>query len=189
MAEAAPIWDPDDDHYLFNVVISQSVARRLWPGQDPVGQRAVLWAEPATVGTVIGVVADMRERGLEEGPSAAVYLSYAEFVSTTIQRPVVRQVLPVEPVCAAPGESNEYIYEPGPEAVLGALLPRFIESEIYHAILESIASEQSAKVVAMRNATENAGELIESLTLAYNKARQESITTELLEIVGGAAAV
>lgn len=119
----------------------------------------------------------------------AVYLSYAEFVSTTIQRPIVRQVLPVQPACAAPGESNEYIFEPGPEMVLGALLPRFIESEIYHAILESIASEQSAKVVAMRNATENAGELIESLTLAYNKARQESITTELLEIVGGAAAV
>jgi len=119
----------------------------------------------------------------------AVYLSYAEFVSTTVQRPVVRQILPVQPTCAAPGESNEYIYEPDPQEVLSALLPRFIESEVYHAILESIASEQSAKVVAMRNATDNAGEMIESLTLAYNKARQESITTELLEIVGGAAAV
>ncbi len=123
------------------------------------------------------------------GATDAVYLSYSEFVSTTIQRPVVRQILPVQPACAVPGESNEYIYEPDPETVLSALLPRFIETEVYHAVLESIASEQSAKVVAMRNATENAGELIESLTLAYNKARQESITTELLEIIGGAAAV
>ncbi|MBL7166550.1 MAG: F0F1 ATP synthase subunit gamma, partial [Dehalococcoidales bacterium] len=83
----------------------------------------------------------------------------------------------------------EYIYEPSAEAVLGELLPRFVEMEVYHAILESIASEQSARMVAMRNATENANELIQDLTLMYNKARQESITTELLDISGGAAAL
>ena len=74
-------------------------------------------------------------------------------------------------------------------AVLDQLLPRFVETEICHAVLESIASEQSARMVAMRNATESANELVESLTLAYYKARQESITSELLDIVGGAAAI
>ena len=83
----------------------------------------------------------------------------------------------------------EYIYEPAPQSVLGALLPRFVEMEIYHAILESIASEQSARMVAMRNATENANELIQHLTLLYNKARQEAITTELLDITGATAAL
>jgi len=73
--------------------------------------------------------------------------------------------------------------------VLGELLPRFVEMQVYHAILESIASEQSARVVAMRNATENANELIQDLTLIYNKARQESITKELLDITGGAVAL
>jgi F-type H+-transporting ATPase subunit gamma len=73
--------------------------------------------------------------------------------------------------------------------VLDALLPRFVEMGVYHAILEAIASEQSARMIAMRNATENANELIDDLTLVYNKARQESITTELLDIIGGAAAL
>ncbi len=118
-----------------------------------------------------------------------VYLVYARFVTTMTQTPVLEQLLPVEPM-ELPGMQNvEYIYEPGSEAVLGELLPRFVEMEVYHAILESIASEQSARMVAMRNATESAKELIEDLTLMYNKARQESITTELLDIAGGAAAL
>ena len=83
----------------------------------------------------------------------------------------------------------EYIYEPNPKQVLGGLLPRFVEMQVYHHVLESIASEQSARMVAMRNATENANELIEDLTLVYNKARQEMITTELLDITGGAVAL
>ena len=118
-----------------------------------------------------------------------VYLAYAQFVSTTIQRPFLQQVLPVEPACTVPGIGTEYIYEPSPVAVLSELLPRFVEMLVYHAILEAIASEQSARVVAMRNATDNANELIQNLTLAYNKARQETITTELLDIAGGAAAL
>ena len=85
--------------------------------------------------------------------------------------------------------TGDFEYEPAAENVLGALLPRFVEMEIYHALLESIASEQSARMVAMRNATENARELIQHLTLMYNKARQEAITTELLDIAGGAAAL
>jgi len=118
-----------------------------------------------------------------------VYLVYARFISTMVQRPIVQQILPVEPA-EIPGAQNvDYIYEPGAAAVLGELLPRFVEMQLYHAILESIASEQSARMVAMRNATDNANELIEELTLMYNKARQESITKELLDITGGAAAL
>jgi F-type H+-transporting ATPase subunit gamma len=79
----------------------------------------------------------------------------------------------------------DYIYEPGRDAVLAELLPRYVEMQIYAAILEGIASEQSARMVAMRNATDAANEMIENLTLTYNKARQEQITKELLDIVGG----
>ena len=83
----------------------------------------------------------------------------------------------------------DYIFEPHATAVLSGLLPRFVEMQVYHAILEAIASEQSARMVAMRNATDNASELIQDLTLVYNKVRQESITKELLDITGGAEAV
>ena len=118
-----------------------------------------------------------------------VYLVYARFVSTMVQRTELEQILPVEPAVLPAMQNVEYIYEPSSDAVLGELLPRFVEMQVYHAILESIASEQSARMVAMRNATDNANELIEDLTLLYNKARQEAITKELLDITGGAAAV
>jgi F-type H+-transporting ATPase subunit gamma len=123
------------------------------------------------------------------GEIDAVYLAYAQFTSTTVQKPILQQVLPVEPAMLPRGQSVDYIYEPDPGHVLGELLPRFVEMQVYHAILEAIASEQSARVVAMRNATDNANELIQDLTLIYNKARQESITKELLEITSGAAAL
>jgi len=127
--------------------------------------------------------------GYTAGDIDGVYLSYSGFVSTTVQKPVMQQLLPVEPAQIPAAQNVEYIYEPGAPAVLDALLPRFVEMEIYHAILESIASEQSARMVAMRNATDSANELIGDLTLMYNKARQESITTELLDITGGVAAL
>ena len=118
-----------------------------------------------------------------------VYLVYAQFISTMLQRPILQQILPVEPAAIPAAQNVDYIYEPSPDVVLGELLPRFVEIQVYHAILESIASEQSARMVAMRNATDNANELIQDLTLMYNKARQEAITKELLDITGGAAAL
>lgn len=118
-----------------------------------------------------------------------VYLAYARFVSTMVQTPVVQRILPVTPAQVTLGVSADYIYEPTPSWVLDSLLPRFVEMQVYHIILESIASEQSARMIAMRNATDNAQELTDELLLVYNKARQESITTELLDIVGGAAAL
>ena len=119
----------------------------------------------------------------------AVYVAYASFGSTTTQRPVVFPLIPVVPADLKPQDAVGYIYEPGSLEVLSGLLPRFVEMELYHALLESIASEQSARMVAMRNATDNANEMVVDLTLAMNKARQEAITTELLDIVGGAAAI
>ncbi len=118
-----------------------------------------------------------------------VYLAYAQFITTMLQRPILQQILPVEPATIPGAQNVDYIYEPGADAVLGGLLPRFVEMEVYHAILESIASEQSARMVAMRNATDNAKELTEDLTLLYNKVRQESITGEILDISGGVAAL
>ncbi len=124
-----------------------------------------------------------------DGVVDLVYLAYTQFVSTMTQRPVLQQLLPVEPAVIPTAQNVDYIYEPSSALVLGELLPRFVEMQVYHAILESIASEQSARMVAMRNATDNANELIQDLTLVYNKARQESITKELLDITGGAAAL
>ncbi len=121
-----------------------------------------------------------------KGDVDRVYLAYPRFVSTMLQKPAIDLILPVEPAKVPRGQIGEYIYEPGAALVLNELLPRFVEMEIYHAILELIASEQSARMVAMRNASEAAQDMIESLTLTLNKARQESITKEISEITGGA---
>ncbi len=123
------------------------------------------------------------------GEGDQVYLAYTQFVNTVNQRPNIRLLLPVEPAEFEGRRPSEYIYEPNPAAVLAELLPRYVEMQVYHAVLESIASEFSARMVAMRNATEAANDMINSLTLTYNKVRQESITKELLEIAAGAAAL
>jgi F-type H+-transporting ATPase subunit gamma len=114
-----------------------------------------------------------------------VYIAYPKFLTVMAQLPTMEPLLPIEPAPIPKTETTEYIYEPSPQFVLAELLPRYIEMRIYHAILEAIASEQSARMVAMRNASENANEVINELTLILNKARQEMITTELLDITGG----
>ena len=137
----------------------------------------------------VSPVARLAIESYESGAVDAVHIAYARFVNTTLQRAVVERLLPVQPAELRPQEQVGYIYEPGHRQVLSQLLPRYIEMQIFHALLEGIASEQSARMVAMRNATDNANEMVDDLTLVMNKARQESITTELLDIVGGAAAV
>lgn len=117
-----------------------------------------------------------------------VYLAYAKFVSTVSQQAVVEKLLPVEPSPLSSTERAGYIYEPDAITVLGTLLPQFVDMQVYHAMLEAIASEQSARMVAMRNATDNANSLAEDLTLVMNKLRQDSITNELLDLVGGQVA-
>jgi len=124
-----------------------------------------------------------------KGEVDLIYLAYPDFISTMVQRPTIQPLLPVEPTKLPPGQVAEYIYEPDPFSVLNELLPRFVEMEVYHAILELIASEQSARMVAMRNAGDNAEDLIKDLTLSLNKVRQEMITKEICDISGGAEAL
>jgi F-type H+-transporting ATPase subunit gamma len=124
-----------------------------------------------------------------EGRADEVYIVYGYYVSTVVQRPEVYKLLPVEPPEQAASWGVDYIYEPNREEVLAELLPRYVERQVYEATLEAIASEQSARMVAMRNATDNANEMMHDLTLVYNKARQESITSELLDISGGVEAL
>ncbi len=114
-----------------------------------------------------------------------VYLAYTRFVTTMVQNPTLEPLLPIEPAPIPKTETREYIYEPDAKFVLNELLPRFVEMRVYHATLEAIASEQSARMVAMRSATDNANDVINELTLILNKARQEMITKELLDITGG----
>lgn len=114
-----------------------------------------------------------------------VDLIYNKFVSTLSQRPVVETLLPISPPAGNRNGRVEYIYEPSAEEVLFDLLPRFVETQIWEAMLESTASEHSARMVAMRNATENANEIVQDLTLMYNQVRQATITRELIEIVAG----
>ena len=156
-------------------------------GRDILAEFTLLGDRPGLLDTlpISHIIID----GYSRGDVDLVYLAYAQFVSTMLQKPILQQLLPVEPATIPVVQNVDYIYEPGPGVVLGELLPRFVEMQVYHAILESIASEQSARMVAMRNATDNANELIEELTLLYYKARQESITRELLDIAGGVEAL
>src|SRR2546428_946793 len=126
-----------------------------------------------------------------KGNVDAVLLCYAKWISTIRQEPTVRVLIPAEiPVRErdATGPRADYIYEPDPESVLDGLLPRYVETQVFQAVLENKASEYSAKMIAMQNATNAAGDLIDSLTLYANKVRQAGITTELMEIVSGAEA-
>src|SRR6188472_3711059 len=124
------------------------------------------------------------------GRYSAIDLIYPRFISTLTQRPVVDRLLPVEPSQDAdegiPG--NQFIFEPNASEVLRQLLPRYVATRVYQAVLELTASEQSARMVAMKSATENAQELIDDLTLTYNKVRQANITREIIEVATGANA-
>jgi F-type H+-transporting ATPase subunit gamma len=140
--------------------------------------------------------------GFLVGDFDEVYLAYTDFVNILTQEPTVRLLLPLKPGAVesrvmseylqqqtATLATSEYIYEPDPVSLLDVILPRFTELQIYQALLESLASEHSARMVSMRNATENANELVGDLTLVYNKARQDAITKEMLDIAGGAEAL
>jgi F-type H+-transporting ATPase subunit gamma len=121
-----------------------------------------------------------------------IEIAYSTFINTLSQRPVVVTLLPVEQPGMGEAETetnDEYLFEPSPEAVLSRLLPHFVAIDIYRAVLENRASEQSAQMVAMRSATDNANELIGDLTLVYNKTRQANITREMTEIASGAEAL
>ncbi len=165
--------------------------------RDFYRKRSGLDAEFINLGDNISY-ADAREIGqyivnaYENEEVDEVYLVYARFINVLRQIPTVTQLLPIQPPEKDEEEKDiviDYLYEPSADEILLALLPRYIGSQIFNALLESKASEHGARMTAMGNATENAGEIIDSLTLAMNKARQAAITDEILDIVGGAEAL
>jgi F-type H+-transporting ATPase subunit gamma len=123
------------------------------------------------------------------GEVDSVVLAYPRFINTVIQRPEIQELLPANPPADDDDDPDDYIFEPDAQTVLEELLPRYVEIQVYRAVLELAASEQSARMVAMRNATDAALEMVQALTLLRNKVRQEQITKELLDITGGVEAM
>ncbi|WP_312484399.1 F0F1 ATP synthase subunit gamma [Stutzerimonas nitrititolerans] len=147
--------------------------------------------EAPSINDLIGSVKVMLD-AFHEGRVDRLYLVSNKFINTMTQKPTVDQLLPLAAEAnAEPVKKGQwdYLYEPDAQLLLDALLVRFIESQVYQAVVENGAAEQAARMIAMKNATDNAGELISDLQLVYNKARQAAITQEISEIVGGAAAV
>ena len=142
--------------------------------------------------TLIGAITAQLE-AFERGEADEVYLAYTRFVNAMKQEPVLEKILPLAPNTTRAGAGNaaswDYIYEPDAESILDGLLKRYVEALIYQAVAENMASEQSARMVSMKAASDNAKNVIGELQLEYNKTRQAAITKELSEIVGGAAAV
>ncbi|MGY4026811.1 F0F1 ATP synthase subunit gamma [Aeromonas rivuli] len=144
-----------------------------------------------SISDLIGSVKVML-KAYDNGEIDRLYLVYNKFVNTMVQQPRVDQLLPLpvtEDSKLAKKHHWDYLYEPDPKQLLNTLLIRYVESQVYQGVVENLASEQAARMVAMQAATDNAGNLINDLQLVYNKARQASITQELTEIVSGAAAV
>jgi F-type H+-transporting ATPase subunit gamma len=157
----------------------------------PVVAQATQIGDTPHLEKLIGPVQVMLEK-FQEGKLDAVYLCYTKFINTMKQEPMVEQLLPLtaDKMKADDKSHNwDYIYEPDAASVIDELLERYIEALVYQAVAENLASEQSARMVAMKSASDNAGNVIGELKLVYNKTRQAAITKELSEIVAGAAAV
>ena len=157
-------------------------------GGNVVAAISNLGEQPA-LSDLIGSVKVMLD-GYQEGRIDRLYLVSNSFVNTMVQTPKVEQMIPLVPSDTEELQERwDYVYEPDAQVLLDGLLKRYIESQVYQAVVENSASEQAARMMAMKNATDNAGDIIDSLQLIYNKARQAAITQEISEIVGGAAAV
>ena len=163
---------------------SVAFAKRM--NLDLIGDFTGIGDSPTSTDTL--PIADLLIDKFSSGEVDSVHVSYANFVNTTLQRPTLNQVIPVA-IDDSNDKKSEYIYEPNPNQVLNELLPRYIQTLVHHAVLESNASEQSARMVAMNQATDNANDMVGDLTLVMNKLRQETITGDLLDIVGGVSAL
>ncbi|ONN72795.1 F0F1 ATP synthase subunit gamma [Pseudomonas oryzihabitans] len=146
--------------------------------------------EAPAIGDLIGSIKVMVDAYLN-GRIDRLYVVSNVFVNTMTQKPTIQQLVPLVPAEGGElqGKHWDYLYEPDAKTLLDGLLVRYVESQVYQAVVENAASEQAARMIAMKNATDNAGDLIKELQLVYNKARQAAITQEISEIVGGAAAV
>ena len=146
-------------------------------------------SETPQISDLIGSIKVMLD-SFEAGTVDRIYLANNVFVNTMTQTPTIRQLVPLDPETDDNMRHHwDYIYEPDARQLIEGLITRFLESQVYQAVVENVASEQAAKMIAMKNATENAGELIDELEIVMNNARQAAITQELAEIVSGAAAV
>jgi F-type H+-transporting ATPase subunit gamma len=157
-------------------------------GSDILASKRDLGERPASA-ELIGNVKVMLD-AYNKGEIDRLYLVGNEYINTMTQTPTVEQLLPLK-ACDDEDLNHfwDYIYEPNPQVLLDGLLTRYIESQVYQAVVENTACEQAARMLAMKSATDNAGDIIDDLQLVYNKARQAAITQELSEIVSGAAAV
>jgi F-type H+-transporting ATPase subunit gamma len=145
--------------------------------------------EKPKVSDLIGAITSMTD-AYQKGEIDRLFLVHNVYVNTMSQTPTIATLLPVEPIDRDDLQAHwDYIYEPDASELLDHVLDRYIESQVYRAVVENVACEMAAKMVAMKSASENAGKFIDQLQLKYNKARQAAITQEIAEIVGGAAAV
>lgn len=148
-----------------------------------INTNAVSFGEAASIAQVV-------REAFERGDIDELYVVYTRFITAITQRPSVLRLLPIEtPAAQAAGVALDYIFEPEPSVLLGELLPRYLVTQVYQAVLESVASEHGARMTSMSSATDNAGKMINTLTLSLNRARQAGITKEISEIVGGAEAL
>lgn len=152
---------------------------------DPAIHAEFTGIPDSPTGNDAGPIARLLIDGFTSGHFDEVFAIYTDFINTLRQEPVTHKLLPIEPAEPSVTMAPDYTFEPSPEAVLTQVLYGFTEVQVLQALFESLASEHSARMVAMRNATDAAGELIDTLTLTYNKARQENITRELMDIIGG----
>ena len=181
-------WDAQGQQLKVTAVGTKGLGFMLRAGADVISQVTGLGDSPH-LDTLIGA-AKVQIDAYMAGEIDRLYIAYTRFVNTMKQEPVLEQLLPLTGDLVGGGKNCwDYIYEPNTKAVINQLLLRYVESTLYHAVAENIASEQSARMVAMKSASDNAKNVIGELRLAYNKARQAAITTELTEIVSGAAAV
>lgn len=194
-----------------NLFKSALVSMKEWKDKGVESSTALIGSKATSFFERLGVKISAHVAGLGDSPSVSdligsvkvmlqaydngeidrLYLVYNKFVNTMVQKPQVDQLLPL-PKAEDPELAKrhwDYLYEPDPKHLLNELLIRYVESQVYQGVVENLASEQAARMVAMKAATDNAGNLIGDLQLVYNKARQASITQELTEIVSGAAAV
>ncbi len=187
-------WDDQGiKNTLCNIGLKADAFIRRFGGH--VIARASHLGDSPSVTDVIGIVKVMLE-AYDAGEVDGIYLAYNHFVNSMKQEPVIQQLLPI--VDLGPSASDpkkkaagywDYIYEPDARELLSILLTRYIESQVYQAVVDNLASEQAARMVAMKSASDNASSLIDELQLIYNKARQAAITQEISEIVGGAQAI
>ena len=180
--------DSPKERHKFCLIGNKATAFFSRISDQIIGQKSHLGDRPS-VNDTLGVVQVMLKAYIE-GKVDAIYLCYNQFKSTMHQHPTIVQLTPLAAIPLAENADHwDYIYEPDAKEVIDMLLKRYLESLVHQAVIENIACEQAARMIAMKNATDNANDIIDELKLLYNKARQAAITQELAEIIGGAGAV